>query len=767
MLEAWLNIPYFVCKLLRSRILPLFVLLGISLIALTSVPSVLAVGVGTIETVDLYTCDQDQTNGEIHKINESTGAIISSQTIVISGIPASDTHDLCLALATDPTDFQMYMISKSTVGNDRNLVTIDPTTGSGAFVGQLLQGTPTPEDLIQQIFFDMDGQMYGVDSNDGQVPQAVFALNKATGVGGADLCTMVGSAGQNGLALNYDTGTIYRMSPDFFLDEMDFSETTCNGFQNLAVTGLSYTKQQGFIYDTVTRKFIIHANTVDPQDFFSLDFFGVVGNIGSQSDEKQRTMAYTLQSKSLPAEGNILTAGLYSCDKPSVNQEIHLLNNASKAIVSSQTVSISAGSTSYQVPHNGCLGLATDPTDGQMYMISKENFGDRYLATIDPTTGTGTALGQLDFGGENLVNDIGFDSTGQMFGHSSQDSGNPNAFFEIDKSDGTTSPSICTYSTTSGFNHITLNHDTGNLYHIDDNGVNIHLGIVDTTGADSDCIISEVLQTDSDMTAITRIMGFTYDTAHQTLVLLGQSSDPQLMVQIITSPTNPAVSINATMQDGTQRGLAFALTNFISTPPDSTPPVISAITTEPIILMADQSFLFTDFVSCIDDVDGDITLTKLVIDSGSIDTSSSGIQTQSYTCEDTETNSASATIEFLIKRVNTTGGGSVGSLEGIGGVQSGLSIDVPAPLTVPIRTVTPTDEIPSEIDRIFDLFSFLDTFRLSPDDGTIQEVAPVESGLGEGVDARVAELRAEQAIVDERPNPIADFFSSLFAFFGG
>jgi len=85
--------------------IPLLVLLGISLIALTLVPSSFAT-----TSTDLYSCDKNLDPGYIHLIDKSDGTIISSEEILGNDFPNSGYAYQCLDLTTNPTTGQMYAI---------------------------------------------------------------------------------------------------------------------------------------------------------------------------------------------------------------------------------------------------------------------------------------------------------------------------------------------------------------------------------------------------------------------------------------------------------------------------------------------------------------------------------------------------------------------------------------------------------------------------------------------------------------------------------
>ena len=169
---------------------------------------------------------------------------------------------------------------------------------------------------------------------------------------------------------------------------------------------------------------------------------------------------------------------------------------------------------------------------------------------------------------------------------------------------------------------------------------------------------------------------------------------------------------------------------------DTTPPVITTTATEPIIILRNSVFDEFEFVTCIDDMDGDITNTMSTV--GTVDTSKARSYLVDYTCTDNATNSATLTVQYLVKRPSTGSGGQApsapapsapapsGDGDGTALLQvTGDGIDrafnlfdalnelfapmEPAP-TVPTAPIAPTpepDQRISFVDRIRDFFSDL------------------------------------------------------------
>jgi len=175
--------------------------------------------------------------------------------------------------------------------------------------------------------------------------------------------------------------------------------------------------------------------------------------------------------------------------------------------------------------------------------------------------------------------------------------------------------------------------------------------------------------------------------------------------------------------------------------PDTTPPVISAISGQDLIILNEgQGFFVFNFVQCIDGVDGTIPngANFTITTAGNIDPDVVGLQTESFTCTDSATNNALADIDFLVKRASSGGGGLADT----------TASSIPPPL------FTPSEEPISEVDRAISLFDQLNSFfdfRTPEPTPDVPTVAPVTPDTTTEPDQR-------DSFVDR----IRDFFSGLF-----
>lgn len=129
--------------------------------------------------------------------------------------------------------------------------------------------------------------------------------------------------------------------------------------------------------------------------------------------------------------GNAQT--LYSCESPEagVAPFIHTINPNTGATLTTTEITL-AGATA-----TGCNGLARDPTTGVCWIIintsSDQSPTPRILATIDPSTGVATSVGNTG----DAFSGITFDSSGVLFGVTGDGASTPETLFTLSKSDGT------------------------------------------------------------------------------------------------------------------------------------------------------------------------------------------------------------------------------------------------------------------------------------------------------------------------------------------
>jgi streptogramin lyase len=92
----------------------------------------------------------------------------------------------------------------------------------------------------------------------------------------------------------------------------------------------------------------------------------------------------------------------------------------------------------------GSLGLTTDPSTGDVYIIYKSGGSNRSLGIIDVTTGIGTGIGVT---GVNFSS-ISFDASGNLYAVSGDGASPPETLFKFDESAGGGNTATCTFTVT-------------------------------------------------------------------------------------------------------------------------------------------------------------------------------------------------------------------------------------------------------------------------------------------------------------------------------
>jgi hypothetical protein len=114
----------------------------------------------------------------------------------------------------------------------------------------------------------------------------------------------------------------------------------------------------------------------------------------------------------------------------------------------------------------GMNGMATDPTDGQTYVIMKVSaVSGRVLGRINLSTGVVTQVGNL---GDNFSS-ITFDETGQLYGATGDGATASETLYKIDKTTGVKTLQFAMGNGADG-EIITYNRDDNHIYHWSGNG---------------------------------------------------------------------------------------------------------------------------------------------------------------------------------------------------------------------------------------------------------------------------------------------------------
>jgi len=384
------------------------------------------------------------------------------------------------------------------------------------------------------------------------------------------------------------------------------------------------------------------------------------------------------------------TDTLYGCSPPDSGAFIDLVNKTTGLPISQVAFTVSG------LTVIGCTGLSIDPTTNIMYAIAvhSANTTDRHLVTVNPVTGVGVDIGGI---GDKMAS-LAFLADGSLRSITGFGSPTPEQYFSINKSTGARTL-LCdlTANVSVGGQTLGFNYDDGKMYH----HTGIYLGEPRTerfATIDDDtitpCGITNLgNSTGQGATGGSEILSLAYNTNQKLFFMYDQ--------QFFFNTMNSTGFI--TNIDGSNprhlKGMAFLLSVAV----DTTNPVISTTVSEPIPINQDSVFDEFEFMSCIDDTDGDITNTMSTV--GTVDTSTPRSYFVDYTCTDVASNQSTLQVQYIVKRSPTGSGGITTTAPTVGGVSTAPTASTTPPLSFVPRE--PTEPPRRTLDEIFDLFSFL------------------------------------------------------------
>ncbi len=334
---------------------------------------------------------------------------------------------------------------------------------------------------------------------------------------------------------------------------------------------------------------------------------------------------------------------LYSCT-PYESEFYELDPTSGSTISTTEVVMIDGGASSgaggsahginkqHGASFQGCTWLTTDPTDGQMYMISYPS--DRFLVTLDPLTGLSQSIGWMDFAVDELDDDffsnmIAIDGDGQMYATAGQSEGfDTDGYYKVDKATGIVDyiPS-CSNTFPSSFNYLAFNHDEDQMYAFNGHSSGDHW-MYEFDPTESDCQGSVPIQLQGGAvppipTPMEYSLGFTYDTITSKFLLMNDDASDQELFSI-DATTGTIVDLGDTDNSVQQRGIAYSLTT-------NARPVITLTGASTVLVVLDGTYN-EQGATCLDDEDG--VISSVDIDASAIDTGTIGIYEVVYECTD-------------------------------------------------------------------------------------------------------------------------------------
>jgi hypothetical protein len=212
-------------------------------------------------------------------------------------------------------------------------------------------------------------------------------------------------------------------------------------------------------------------------------------------------------------------------------------------------------------------------------------------------------------------------------------------------------------------------------------------------------------------------------------------------------------------------------------PPDTTAPVIDTFFGEPVTIIEDTVFDDLDHVFCLDDIDGDISITMDI--DGTVNTANRGVYFVDYTCTDSQLNETEKEIQYIVNKKSGGSGGSGTTPQGTsGGISTTTTVEdiileqIPKLEDIPTLSTVTTVE---ELDRVEQMQERVEEARLSISDlfaNLFSERLDVDTGeridFAEEINNRVQQVRDTSLgetsdVIQERASPIADFIRDFFA----
>lgn len=238
----------------------------------------------------------------------------------------------------------------------------------------------------------------------------------------------------------------------------------------------------------------------------------------------------------------------YAVESPDGGENISTVDISTGVVMNALPVTL----TGFTV--DGFNGMARDNSTGTLYVIVKDDTGDRHIASLDPKTGIATSVGVLAF---SSASSLASDNNGTLYVITSSAE-----IYEVDPADAT-SNSIYTFpSSGSDGEAIGFNDDDGLIYHYTGNSdgdwetVNPNdftfNSITTLSGIDT---YGYSLSYDAANTQFIFTGGGTFYTLQTdgTLVTLGSATDIDDIKGIAAAPVNE-VTFNVDMTDSIASG---------------------------------------------------------------------------------------------------------------------------------------------------------------------------------------------------------------------
>lgn len=338
-------------------------------------------------------------------IDPVTAEITSAVQVVVPGFELTGS----VGLARQPGTGTLFVLErgfqpKGAAAPNTMLGTIDPATGIVSVIG-------TMDDRFSSITFLPDGRLFAATGDGAAAPESLYEINPITAE--ATRRGFMGN-GNDGEALGATPdGSIYHASGNVEGEEF-FERLDLQGSGAVTDILLSHTYE----YENEALALAWSSDlgqlflTNRDNDLYTID----------RATGAQTLVGHTgLYLKGIAFDGATLY-GVENAFGGGGGIAIHTLNPATGAVVSSVPVT-SAGFNTV-----GMTGLARDPVSGLLYVVLRDDFGARALATLNPASGEATVVGLLadSFAG------LAFRADGTLVGVTGDGATIPESLFRID-----------------------------------------------------------------------------------------------------------------------------------------------------------------------------------------------------------------------------------------------------------------------------------------------------------------------------------------------
>ncbi|MDA8531385.1 T9SS type A sorting domain-containing protein [Flavobacteriaceae bacterium] len=330
---------------------------------------------------------------DIYTVEVSDGSIISSASASALNL-AANPIDGFMGMAQHPITEEVFVLFRDDSG-DRYIGRLNTATGEIITEGQT-------ETSLNSIAFDASGVLYamqGYDTGDGETMQIVdiytapeTAFHTFTNTNGGDM---------DAIAFNTTENLMYRF--DAGSSGGEFLSLNLETLEETVIADLSFdfdTWGGGLAYRQGQNKFLLGTG----QTLYNLLADGTISTISTVD-----ITGYIKGLLNAPNSGEFWVV-------TNSGSDIYTVNISDGSIISS--VSASALNLAAN-PIDGFMGMAQHPITEEVFVLFRDDSGDRYIGRLNTATGEIITEGQT----ETSLNSIAFDASGVLYAMQGYDTG--------------------------------------------------------------------------------------------------------------------------------------------------------------------------------------------------------------------------------------------------------------------------------------------------------------------------------------------------------